>query len=224
MSNIKRTKEEMVNIFKERTVENHTGCWLWTGSTLASGYGQQYWGGKNWKTHRLSYWLFIKEDDSAEVIRHLCGNRRCCNPLHLSSGSVKDNVADTIAHGRSHFHNLNQDGSNNHQSSLTEAQVYEIRTLFLSEKYSVQEIGEQYGVSDSSIDRLVKGQAYGCYQKVESFNWKDLDQITFRGFITKKGVEVGYKMVDEGYTQSQIVTELGVTQMIAKRLLKKAYI
>lgn len=79
---------------KHRSVVNaETGCWDWARSiNVQTGYGQI--GYPPYTAHRLSYMIFVA-DPGSEVVRHLCGNRRCCNPDHLTVGSHKDNYWDS---------------------------------------------------------------------------------------------------------------------------------
>lgn len=61
-------------------------CWLWTGAKMPSGYGHmQYREKKNVVAHRLAYLFFIGSIPEGLVLDHLCRNRICCNPHHLTS-------------------------------------------------------------------------------------------------------------------------------------------
>lgn len=208
--NIVRTKEEVKQIILDNVVENHEGCWLWQRSCFSSGYGQFAWGKKNWKTHRLVYHIFLGHEDDSVVVRHLCGNRRCCNPLHLASGTYEENSQDMIAHGRSYFHNIDQDGSNNIAANFTEDQVYEIRNLYKTGKYTLDEIAEKYSASRKSVERTVNGIAYSCYQKVPPFNWKDLDVLLFNNRFTNKGKDLVLKLIFEGKTDKEVAELTGL--------------
>jgi hypothetical protein len=64
-------------------------CWPWTG-TLVLGYGVFCLGhGKKVKAHRYMYKI-IFGDIGDKLVIHICGNKRCCNPLHLKLGLYKD--------------------------------------------------------------------------------------------------------------------------------------
>ena len=73
------TKEEFIS----RLDVQPNGCWNWTGSTFASGYGQVRHNGNNWRTHRLAYLLLVGQPPP--ILHHTCRpkNNRCCNPAHL---------------------------------------------------------------------------------------------------------------------------------------------
>ena len=79
------------------------GCWLWTGARSRSGYGVFTVGRRNHLAHRFAYECFVGDlPNGKPVVRHLCGNRLCCNyEGHLVAGTHKENAADRAGHGRS---------------------------------------------------------------------------------------------------------------------------
>lgn len=82
-------------------MSNADECWSWTGALDRYGYGQ--FKGKSGETpkraHRIAYFLKNGSSCSSDVIRHLCGNRACCNPSHLAPGTQADNHADRVSDG-----------------------------------------------------------------------------------------------------------------------------
>lgn len=78
-----------------------TNCWNWTGA-LSRGYGvmSSSFGASPYKAHRVSYELHIGNIQEGQVVRHTCDNRKCCNPMHLITGTQKDNVHDAVNRGR----------------------------------------------------------------------------------------------------------------------------
>lgn len=88
-----------------RYVDTTGECWIWTGSRLASGYGQAYRldANERWQlrkpvqegAHRVSYKLFVGEIPKKSIVRHLCHNKLCVRPTHLAVGSQKENMADS---------------------------------------------------------------------------------------------------------------------------------
>lgn len=68
------------------------------------GYGRFAWRVK-WKieraqAHCVSYELEYGDIPTGEIVRHMCDNRRCVRPSHLTSGTKKDNAEDAVKRGR----------------------------------------------------------------------------------------------------------------------------
>lgn len=92
--------KEMIDILKckilDKIVLGKNGCWNYTGYIDKAGYGQisTYKNRKRRPTHRIMYFAHNLEESQDIVIRHTCGNKKCCNPDHLKSGSYRDNGLD----------------------------------------------------------------------------------------------------------------------------------
>lgn len=71
-----------------------SGCWLWTGSTKASGgYGQfRITEGVNARPHRVAWTLLVGPIPEGLVLDHLCRVRNCVNPSHLEPVTVRVNT------------------------------------------------------------------------------------------------------------------------------------
>lgn len=90
----------------------HT-CWEWTGAKGARGYGNMSFNKKFYTAHRFSWEIHngkIPNTDAyhGNVVMHLCDNKLCVNPAHLSLGSQSDNIKDCYAKGRSSFNKINR--------------------------------------------------------------------------------------------------------------------
>lgn len=76
-------------------------CWEFTGAKYQSGHGQIRRSRKCIRAHRWSYEhhynVQLKDSD---VVRHMCDNPACCNPLHLAIGTQADNMWDMTTRGR----------------------------------------------------------------------------------------------------------------------------
>lgn len=112
------------------------GCLRCTNYCVGSeGYVRISIGNKQWTGHRYSF--YIKNKYLPEVVRHTCDNKWCVNPMHLLSGTHKDNVRDRVERGRS------AKGENNGRSKLNRDKVidilHDIHTPIssLARKYSV---------------------------------------------------------------------------------------
>lgn len=86
-------RERLEKFFLDRT-EIHAGdCWLWTGSIHKDGYGEgSPMRHKKYMAHRLAYELYVGQIPDGLTIDHLCRNRRCVNPEHLRTLTIKENV------------------------------------------------------------------------------------------------------------------------------------
>ncbi len=129
--------------------------WVWTLSTYQNGYGQTSFRGENGRVHRFALESYLRRSLSEnEVVRHLCASgklRTCCNPLHCTFGSQKDNVADRRAHGTLKY------GSENPCSKCTVEQRAEIRHRRLTLHHKLSIIAADYNIGKTTVRRIVAG-------------------------------------------------------------------
>lgn len=92
---------------KQNCTIDLNGCWNWNKTKLDTGYGQIFYNGKYYLTHRVVYSLYheINFLPINIIIRHDCNNKRCCNPEHLDAGSQSDNILDQYKAGRAKCNN-----------------------------------------------------------------------------------------------------------------------
>lgn len=84
----------LLDFVKENTNKQPNGCWDWQLSISSNGYPQKKVDGRIRSVHRaLSEELGIVKP--YQLVRHLCNNKRCCNPNHFFSGSYKENYEDS---------------------------------------------------------------------------------------------------------------------------------
>ena len=91
-------ENEMKNklLKRRRILEN--GCWEWTGAISGNGYGYLKDHGSTFKVSRLSLRFFAPERFNHELlVLHTCNNKKCFNPDHLYSGTLRDNACDAHA-------------------------------------------------------------------------------------------------------------------------------
>jgi len=82
------------------SMEPATGCWLWTGHCVNSGYA--YLGvKKGYKLgHRLAWEFYIGPIPEGMFVLHHCDTRSCVNPYHLFIGTASDNMQDMLRKNR----------------------------------------------------------------------------------------------------------------------------
>ena len=123
-----------------------SSCWIWTGALDDSGYGLFKYCNVAYRAHRFSLEQFLgfSIPDGLQAL-HVCDFPPCVKPLHLSIGTLEDNMADRNAKGRQ------ARGETNSHAKLTEQQVLEIRA---SDQHP-NVVAAIYGVSPSLIYSIV---------------------------------------------------------------------
>ena len=71
------------SIQKKISVDENTGCWLWTTGKNRHGYGVVCWKAKTQSAHRFVYYFLQGEIPKGLELDHLCRVRECVNPKHL---------------------------------------------------------------------------------------------------------------------------------------------
>lgn len=129
-------------------------CWEWTGPiSHKGGYALIRSNKRNYLAHRLA-WIHTRgEIPKGLVIRHMCDNPRCCNPLHLEIGTHLDNQRDMINRGRRK--KTAARGVRNCKAKLNDDLVREIRNLYAQGKTSTLKLAQQYGVTQGLISQIV---------------------------------------------------------------------
>lgn len=125
-----------------------SGCWSWLGVVSDSGYGvlrsHPY-----TLAHRYSYELATGcSIPRGKMIRHLCGNKLCVNPMHLALGSHKDNAQDEVDRGSQ------IKGERSGNAKLDSYTVTLIRDLY-SEGYGLTDLAIRFRLHKSHVHRLV---------------------------------------------------------------------
>ena len=140
-----------------KVVQDKTGCWLWQSSKDKRGYGHFYVkkNGKSFmaRAHVISYMLFKGGIPVGHIIRHTCDIPACVNPLHLLSGTQKDNMRDRDERGR----RKPPKGSMNGRAQLTAAQALDIKQSSLSNV----KLSKIYPASPTQIQRIKAGKSWG---------------------------------------------------------------
>lgn len=74
-----------------------SGCHIWMGAALVSGYGTLKVGGKRKYVHRVAYEHEYGPIRAGHVIDHICRVRRCINPGHLRAVTPRVNATENSA-------------------------------------------------------------------------------------------------------------------------------
>jgi len=144
---VKSTLNDRLNNYE---IITESGCWIWMGA-LARGYGQIEEKGKNLRAHRANYVKYVKPIPKKLIVRHICDNRCCINPDHLTLGTQQDNMKDMVGRGRS------LRGIKAKNSILTEKEVIDI----YNSNDSNSMLGVKYGTDRSNIYRIKNGDNWG---------------------------------------------------------------
>lgn len=139
-------------------------CWPFTGAT-AHGYGRIGLPGKESgiaPAHRVValHYLPAPKPEQTQV-RHLCGNRICCNPNHLAWGDQTANELDKIGHGRSNR------GAQHGMAKISASEVREIRRR-VQWGWTQRRIAETYGIAQQSVSEIVTGKTWSWLEDEEA--------------------------------------------------------
>lgn len=132
------------------------GCWIWEGDVLSYSSKRPIFrvAGRVIIAARFSYELYRDVITHRLCVCHSCDNGVCVNPDHLWLGTHAENMADASRKGRMH------PGEANGMSKLTEDQVREIARLYATGKHSQGEVGELFGVSDTTVHGIIYGKRW----------------------------------------------------------------
>lgn len=140
-------------------VDKSGSCWLWTGSLRTNGYGEIWYEGRNHQAHRVSWMLFNGPIPEDMQVCHRCDVRACVRPDHLFLGTQVDNMVDCSEKGRINTE-VKALGEAHGSSKLTASEVTEIREKYSTGSYTQREIGQEYGVTQTTIGHVVRHETW----------------------------------------------------------------
>lgn len=190
-----------------------SGCWEWQLRRTRYGYGKLKVEGKHWAAHRYAWAHFKGEIPTGMHVCHHCDNAPCCNPDHLFLGTPKDNKQDSVKKGRD-CHGVR------HQWSILDnekiAEIYSLRSKGLS----FRQIATRTGMSKHGVWAVLNGRTW----KRTLFELKG-DGITPatsspRAKISKGEVSRIFELRSNGFSQSEIGREIGLSQTQIGRILR----
>jgi hypothetical protein len=137
-------------------VERGNGCWTWTASKNAKGYGKcapRHWRRQEY-AHRVSWEIANGPIPDGMQVLHHCDNPSCVRPGHLFLGTHQDNMADMVSKGRQRNGPL--PGESNGRAKLTRRQVDAIRRRVERGETKLR-LAKEYGVSRATVQFICKG-------------------------------------------------------------------
>jgi len=136
------------------TVDEKSGCWMWTAAINEKGYGMIGLPRTNKisRAHRVSWELHNGKIPVGLFVLHKCDTPLCVNPEHLFIGTLKDNSQDMVSKGRGVTPDNRGERATWHK--LTEAQALDCMTR----RMSARKFAEMYGVSRSAVQRIWEGK------------------------------------------------------------------
>lgn len=162
---IELTEEIIERFWAKVDKKSQDECWGWKAYKNKYGYGQIRINNKKYSAHRISWFIHngeIPEHNSFHGMcaLHKCDNPSCVNPTHLFLGTHQENMRDRDAKWRG----ASLAGEKHWNHKLAEKQVIEIREKYTPRKYSTRKLAEEYGVSQTVIQRVI-----------EYKNWKHIE-------------------------------------------------
>lgn len=134
--------------------DKNRGCYIWTKSFDDKGYSQVNIGGRIVKAYSIAYKEVIGPVPSGLVLRHICDNRKCINPFHLTLGTQADNINDMYRRGRGCI------GDKAPWSKLNEAQVKELRLEFKFTKSSIAEMSRRHNINYGTLSDVLLNKTW----------------------------------------------------------------
>lgn len=132
-------------------------CLEWVGSKHERGYGKIKINGKEYRSHRIAFFLANGSDPGELQVCHSCDNPPCCLPAHLFLGTHLDNMIDREAKGRGKAvppDRISFPGDLNPAAKLTEAEATVIK--YSSEPNKV--LAARFNVSPQLVCNIKAGR------------------------------------------------------------------
>jgi len=192
-------------------------CWEWQGCRGWDGYGQYWFGYRNFRTHRIAWILTYKEPVPPELcVIHVCDNPPCCNPSHLKLGTKAENNLDRALKGRS------AQGESHGNVHLTRREVLQIREMHFS-GLSISKIANGFGVGRNTIHNIVTGRTWASVGG-PTVKRRSREELKGEGNpsakLTKNAVVQIREKYSAGATAWELAGKFGVTETTIYDIVK----
>lgn len=144
-----------LDYFLRRSIRNESGCWIWQGAKINSGYGNMGVMGVTITSHRASYIHHKGPILEGMVVTHSCDNRLCVFPGHLIAKTQSDNIKEMFEKGRQGEGKMA--GQQHPASTLTNEEVWQIKDLYKCGLFLNREIGEMYNLKANTVVMIGNG-------------------------------------------------------------------
>jgi hypothetical protein len=135
-------------------------CWTWLGSTDKDGYGLWHKFANERRSNRITWTIENGPVPKGLFVLHHCDFPACCNPNHLWLGTAKDNTQDAIRKGRLINPPRMIGEANIGGGKLTEVDVFEIRRLRATGRFTLKQLGAMFKVTFGMIGHIVSRRAW----------------------------------------------------------------
>lgn len=135
--------------------ETENGCLICVSHKVGDeGYLQLFRNGKKIRAHRLVYEHFYGPIPEGMDVCHRCDNPPCLRPEHFFAGTHADNMRDKAKKCRAIR------GEKHGRAKLTDKKVFSIRKKQRTGKYTLEQLGQEYGVHRVIIGRIVRNKSW----------------------------------------------------------------
>lgn len=175
--------QDAIRFWSQADVKGPNECWIWKGPTNPSrgSYGRFWIHRAEFRAPRIAYAIWNALDPGTLHVCHSCDNPLCVNPHHLWLGTARDNLRDCIEKGRTATGDRNgsrlhpdrcsrgakhsaavmgkiQRGARHYAARLTDDQILDIRRRYEAGGITQEELGKEYGYTQSGIRQIVRYQ------------------------------------------------------------------
>lgn len=155
MFEVNMTEAQKQRFFQKVDKGGEDDCWPWNAAQYHDGYGHLTIRCKDYRAHRVSYFLANGPFPDKLFLLHSCDNPICVNPKHLTPGTHQANVDDCVGKKRHSF------GEHNGHAVLSFEQVHEIRMAYETQNVTQQQLADRYGVCIALICMVINRKRWG---------------------------------------------------------------